>query len=97
MGNRTIGFMLLLAGFVAFIIADRAGVNPCLSAVALVLAGIAILVGLAWRRAHQSLGDSRAELMKAAQMCVSCGYTIRAKTDRCPECGRPILDTLERD
>jgi hypothetical protein len=29
-------------------------------------------------------------------LCAKCGYDLRASTERCPECGAPILDTQVR-
>src|SRR5687768_15434828 len=40
-----------------------------------------------------------AAVAAATLHCIDCGYDLRGlpAENNCPECGRPVLDTLERD
>jgi hypothetical protein len=50
---------------------------------AILFVGEAVVVSV--RRGRRSVERERAGL------CVRCGYDVRQSTDRCPECGLPIL------
>ena len=56
---------------------------------ALVATPIVLLAALGWNDRRR---DARVARLRAARICLHCGYDLRATPERCPECGRHVED-----
>jgi hypothetical protein len=88
--SRFWGTLVIVAAVLAGSLAYALGLDPCLTSALVGIVGVITLSAVVVTRARRDLTVSRARLMRYAQMCPACGYTIRVDTDRCPECGTPI-------
>ena len=53
-----------------------------------VLIGVQLVTGgvLVWEKRRERLRDDRF----ARGLCLQCGYDLRGRNERCPECGRAV-------
>lgn len=91
------GVASLILGFLAFVLlpstqhSNRKDAWEVLLTNCLIVASIGFTVlGISFCAAHARRMKVRKHRIRAG-LCLGCGYDLRASTERCPECGRPII------
>jgi|KBSMisStaDraftv2_1062788.scaffolds.fasta_scaffold4005463_1 predicted RNA-binding Zn-ribbon protein involved in translation (DUF1610 family) len=90
MNSRSWSIGILLLAIAAGALAYALRFDACLTAAVVAVVGVVTLSAVVISRARRKLAQNRARLMRSAQMCPACGYSIRVVTDRCPECGAAV-------